>query len=572
LYDTERGVGKILKCDRTAVQSTSSNGLTSFNSNGFTLGTDVDGHGSNPSGEDLASWTFRKAPGFFDVVTYTGNGTAGRTVSHSLGSVPGMIIVKRTDSSNDWAVYHRSTFAYQFLKLNTTASAAISDQYWYDTNPTSSVFTVGAGAEVNASGGSYVAYIFAHDDASFGTDEDESIIKCGSYTGTGSSNNTVNLGFEPQWVMIKGSDNVSSPWWMFDNMRGVPTGGADAYLRADDSAAESDFELITFNSTGFSIEGTGSTFNNSGSTYIYMAIRRPNKPPEAATEVFAIDTGSGSSIPNWDSGFPVDASWTKSVTAAGDPGFFTSRLIGSRGGYTHYANAEHADSGVEWDSNVGWGKNYGSGYISFMFKRAPGFFDVVAYTGTGSAQNVTHNLDAVPELIIVKARDVVDHWQVYSSVTDETDFLMLNQTDATSDQASKWNDTAPTSSVFTVNTDTGVNQSTKAYVAYLFATLPGISKVGTYTGTGSANNIDCGFTAGARFVLIKRTDASGDWFVFDTARGIVSGNDFFLKLNSTSAQAGGDDYIDPYAAGFTINGTYSGLNASGGTYIFLAIA
>ena len=199
----------------------------------------------------------------------------------------------------------------------------------------------------------------------------------------------------------------------------------------------------------------------------------------------------------------------------------------------------------------------------------------MTYTGTGSAQNVTHNLDAVPELIIVKGRDVSDHWQVYSSVTDETDFLMLNQTDDTDDQSSKWNDTAPTSSVFTVNTDTGVNQSTKTYVAYLFATLSGISKVGSYSGTGNAINVDCGFTAGARFVLIKRTDSTGDWYVWDSTRGIVgpNSNDPYIELNTTDAEVTNTDYLDPLGAGFTVTSSApAALNTSGGTYLFLAIA
>jgi hypothetical protein len=105
----------------------------------------------------------------------------------------------------------------------------------------------------------------------------------------------------------------------------------------------------------------------------------------------------------------------------------------------------------------------------------------------------------------------------------------------------------------------------------LFATLPGISKVGSYSGTGSALNIDCGFTNGARFVLIKRTDSTGNWYAFDTARGIVSGNDFAYAFNTAASQISGD-YIDPLAAGFTINGSYAQWNQSGGSYIFLAIA
>jgi hypothetical protein len=118
-----------------------------------------------------------------------------------------------------------------------------------------------------------------------------------------------------------------------------------------------------------------------------------------------------------------------------------------------------------------------------------------------------------------------------------------------------------------------VNQSGYNYVAYLFATVAGVSKVGSYTGTAATLQIDCGFTGGARFVLIKRTDSTGDWYVYDTARGIVSGNDSYLLLNSTAAEVTNTDYVDTYSAGFELSSTApAGLNANGGTYIFLAIA
>ena len=111
------------------------------------------------------------------------------------------------------------------------------------------------------------------------------------------------------------------------------------------------------------------------------------------------------------------------------------------------------------------------------------------------------------------------------------------------------------------------------YIAYLFATVPGISKVGSYTGTSATVNVDCGFSAGARFILIKRSDSTGDWYVYDTARGIISGNDPYILLNTTAAQVTNTDYIDPLASGFTVTSSAPvGLNADGGTYIFLAIA
>jgi hypothetical protein len=119
-----------------------------------------------------------------------------------------------------------------------------------------------------------------------------------------------------------------------------------------------------------------------------------------------------------------------------------------------------------------------------------------------------------------------------------------------------------------------INGSGQTYiVSYLFATLAGVSKVGSYTGTGTTLSIDCGFTAGARFVLIKRTDSTGDWYVWDTTRGIIAGNDPYLMLNSTAAEVTNTDYIDPLSSGFQISSTApAAINASGGSFIFLAIA
>jgi hypothetical protein len=136
------------------------------------------------------------------------------------------------------------------------------------------------------------------------------------------------------------------------------------------------------------------------------------------------------------------------------------------------------------------------------------------------------------------------------------------------------NDTAPTATEFTVGASGwGTNDAAATYIAYLFATVAGVSKVGSYTGTGSNVDVDCGFSAGARFILIKRTDSTGDWYVYDSERGIVAGDDPYLLLNSTAAEVTSTDYIDPLSSGFTVTSSApAGLNASGGTYIFLSIA
>jgi hypothetical protein len=231
------------------------------------------------------------------------------------------------------------------------------------------------------------------------------------------------------------------------------------------------------------------------------------------------------------------------------------------------------------NGTVRWENTSGTDYVSWMFKRAPGFFDVVAYTGNSVAgRTVAHNLGVAPEMMIVKNRNAGVNWIVYHKDLDSTSpqdkYLILNEISATQDTALiPWNDTAPTSSVFTVSSYAGVNESPSTYIAYLFATLAGVSKVGSYTGTAADLNVDCGFSAGARFILIKRSDSTGDWYVWDSARGIVAGDDPYLLLNSTAAEVTNTDYIDPLSSGFTVTSNASGtVNVSGGTYIFLAIA
>jgi hypothetical protein len=223
----------------------------------------------------------------------------------------------------------------------------------------------------------------------------------------------------------------------------------------------------------------------------------------------------------------------------------------------------------------------GDVYALTLFKRAPGFFDTVTYIGNNtSGRQITHNLGVAPEMMIVKTRDgTADNWQVYHSALGATKFVELNRNNIAATSSSRWNDTAPTSTVFTVGNDTGVNNTSSTnYFAYLFATLPGISKVGSYTGNAGYDvNVDCGFTNGARYILIKNSDGQDDpadsWYVFNTVRGIGSGNDPYTWINKSNAETTGTDYIDPLSTGFTVTSSApAGLNQNGDTYIFLAIA
>jgi hypothetical protein len=569
IFDTERGAPNALLTNTTDQNiSFYTDSLTSFNSDGFTLGADTTSLlVNNGSNRDYCSWTFRKAKKFFDVVTYTGNSTAGRTVSHNLGSTPAVIIVKKTSSSSssNWYVYHSSLGSSAHILLNTTAAADAASSGWNNTNPTSTEFTLGNNANVNASGESFVAYLFASDAGGFG--DDENIIKCGSYTGDGGAGTTeVNLGFEPQWILVKATSAADS-WFIIDNMRGWATESNtsnDAVLLPNTSGAESTGGYLDITATGFKTT-LFSNVNVSGRTYAYVAIRRPMKTPESGTEVFAVDTGTGTgSLPQYISNFPVDMAIITSIDAV-ESNYNTARLTGAAYLATESTAAISAtNANFSLDFNNGWFEAGGTNRVSWMFKRATGFFDVVATTGASGVLTLNHNLGVPPEFLISKRRNGTSHWYADQVVN----YLRLN-TDGGNLGTPVFNNFTAT----TFNADAGTFSSGETYITYLFATLAGVSKVGSYTGTGSNVDVDCGFSAGARFILIKRSDSTGDWYVYDSERGIVAGNDPYLLLNTTAAEVTNTDYIDPLSSGFTVTSTApAGLNASGGTYIFLAIA
>ena len=533
LMDSERGktgtyFDEFASDSTYGSQTTRPWGITSFNSNGFSLGGD--NNQFNSSSYKYCSWTFRKTPGFFDIIQWTGNSTAGRTISHNLGSAPGAIFVKRTDGVGNWSVFHRKMNGngdgYMHLN-NENAAQSTGELLWGDGStfiaPTSTTITLGSDSFVNYSGYEYIAYIFAHDEAIFGENADQSVIKCGSYNANNSSSgNTIDVGFEPQWVLIKSSaiGGTGYGWTLHDNMR-------DRTLFADSTNQDTSSRQIDFTPTGFHCIGKDSNINDGFGEYIYIAIRRPNKPPTAATDVFDIDTFTGSgSAEVISTTFTVDASLTAWRNRNFVPTFIDRLRGGSKelftaGSQVEYTNPNPAELDFQTGLQLmGYSGDAGYNLVSYSFKRAPGFFDVVTYSGTGSARTQSHNLAATPELIIVRTRSHSANWYAYVEALGNQAYLVPNKSEGASTGMPIWNSTSPTSSVFSLyGSGYNVNESGKTYVAYLFATLDGISKVGSYSGTGSNIDVDCGFAAGARFVLIKRTDGpavsgNGDWYVF----------------------------------------------------------
>lgn len=582
LEDTVRGATKYLISNTTNAEQTNANAITAFNSTGFSLGSYAD---VNSNAGSFVSWTFRKQPKFFDVVTYTGNGTQGRSVSHNLGSAPGFMIVKRTDGVDNWRTYHRSLGGTKFMSLDTTAAAGTANTLWNDADPTSTVFYLGNDSSVNGNGMSYVAYLFAHDAGGFGTSGSDNVISCGSFTAS-SGAATVTLGYEPQWIMFKRTDSsTGGNWYMVDTMRGWSF-SAVAELSANTSNAEDPNAFVANpTATGFSF-GTG-TLTASG-TYIYITIRRgPMAVPTSATTVFSpfVRTGTGATAVITTPNFVVDSTWIQQRTSGWQASKFFDRLRGATNlVYSNTTSAEVSDATTltSFASNVGFtlgddSNNYsvnrsGEPYINYALGRAPGFFDEVCYTGNQTSTPKTHNLGVAPELMIVKSRSAANDWAVYSSALGATQYLRLNNTSAAGTTVVYWNNTAPTSTGFTCSIYADYTNTTgQNYVAYLFATCAGVSKVGSYTGTGATQTIACGFAAGARFVLIKRTDTTGDWYYWDSVRGMVVGTDPSLLFNTNAAEVNANS-VYTTTTGFQIVSTAAGINASGGTYIFLAIA
>jgi hypothetical protein len=593
LFDTERGATKYLVSNLNNGEYTATNSLTSFNTDGFSLSDQASVNTAISTINDFASWTFRKAPKFFDVVTWTGDGTTGRQISHNLDHTVGMMILKSTDRSGYWGVYHRSTDSTapeDYVLILGSTSGKIDEQFFInDTAPTSTHFTVGStaasGGDFNTNGATYVAYLFAHNDGDgdFGPTGDQDIIKCGSYSGDNSGNGFVDLGWEPQWILIKRS-NSSGSWYVVDNMRGWTADGTMTYLFPNDSSKEfpTSTNVIAPTATGFSL-GTSSSgaFNTSGGTYIYMAIRRgPMAVPEIGSKVFWMSNLDGAEPTYNSNNFPVDMAIHRHIGAGadwhlvdrqravreGDERYLepnTSQIDGTNGAYIN----------GEMDYMNGWasaGNN--TSYQSWMWRRAPSYFDIVAWKGTSSStQTLNHNLGVVPEMIWFKNRDDTDGWFVYHTETGNAKSLVLNSATSEIAQTTYLNSTTPTDTTFTVGNVLNWSSSFK-YIAYLFASTPGVSKVGSFTGNGTSQTIDCGFSSGARFVLIKGLTTGSHWELWDTKRGISAGVDSHLNLNNANPQAY-DDSLDPHNSGFIVNQvSTTNVNVSSQTYIFYAIA
>jgi len=803
VFDTERGAGKaIFTNEGLAEQAVDTSRLSAFNSNGFTIGAAGD---TNLLNTPTASWTFRKAPGFFDIVTYTGN-DANRAIPHSLGCVPGLILIKGLSAGHHWQVYHRTVGNTKVLKLNDNDLESTTGTAWNNTSPTATHINLGTEGGLNSPNQQYVAYIFAggsattqysvktnagnanylsvptHSDLDldgdftvefwhkrnlypattgtthlfaygnaatnagmewyyngsnvqkiyinateyefpngtqvppdtwahyaisregtntrvfvngelmttytshsstitgaivtgtqwggtvsaadsgywsnlrvvkgtalytatftppqsaltnitntkllcwnsstttgatvspvtivqhgtvtstrsipslsdpegfkFGEKGDQNLIACGGYIGnsSGTWGPTIDLGWEPQWVLIKritgGNPGSTSYWMLFDSMRGIVNGGNDCVLNPNTSDGDScGNDWIKVTSRGFKVDKSDQHVNEGGNEYIYVAIRRPDgyvgKPPEAGTDVFAMDgTANGSNVfPQFTSGFPVDYSLTRNITVGGtwNAWHTGARLLQGMYQLSATGNAWASGTNFQYDYNDGIFTSNWTSFMSWMWKRHAGF-DVVTYDGDGvNGRQISHSLNKIPEMIWIKRRDSSGTWVAYhhglNGGTNPWEYsIQLSEAHAESDTDWSLNDTAPTSTNITLGNDNWVNGSSATYITMLFASVEGISKCGYYDGSNSAQTITVGFQP--RFVIIKKSNAAGEWVVLDTTRGWAAGNDNYLQLDSTDAQAS-SDMGAPTSTGFTVNAGVGAINDGGKKYIYYAHA
>jgi len=558
ITDTVRGVNSQLMANRNYAQTTETDHVTHFLDYGFTLGAD---DRVNRSGTNSLAFTFQKKSKFFDIQTWTGNGTAGRTISHNLGQSPSMVWVKRLDQSASWMVWHKSlsdTTTYA-LYLDTDNANHSNTNYWNSTAPTSTTLTVGSHYNINASGGSYVAYFF-------GDYEDEnSFISSGTYTGQGMSYIDVNVGFEPQWILLKRWDGNSN-WYVFNHKTGLVneepyTSDHDApvYLNHDYGWSEQAWG-VSVKADGFRVQGNN--IAASGHYYIYTAIRRPFMgTPTDYREVFSYtNQGSNSTVPAFgrgsrnptDFGFYCPRSngelkFGARILQKNELTLRNNQAMDSPNNYHPKNNSMFnlpQDPGQTLNgianhrSDYGWWNTYYSNVDAWNWTRWRGICDIQTYRTTGSNITLKHNLGAVPEFMGVKGlyggnQGYTADWRWYhkdmvaGSTNPQYYLTTLTNAAATNSGYSSdpvWQNTTPTDENVYIGTDGQVNNTADQACVWIgFASYEDRVDIGYYTGNGSHTNnsrtIQTNLNANGyiRMVLVKPVSQVGGWYWTDYA-------------------------------------------------------
>ena len=336
-------------------------------------------------------------------------------------------------------------------------------------------------------------------------------------------------------------------------------------------------------------------------------------PIDKPTDFFnsVLYTGNGSSPRSITGvGFQPDFNWTKSRSASGSH-VLANSVSGANKQLVSNNNSAEATNGaygyLSAFGSDGWTMTTGSSdfsrmntnsttYVSWNWLAGTSFtndasatgigtidsagsrntdagFSIISYTGTGSAATVAHGLGSTPKMIIVKNRSSSQHWQVYHISTGNTKSSQLSGGGGADTASTYWNNTSPTSTVFSIGTGTPTNGNGNAIIAYCFVEKQGYSKFSSYVGNGSASSgpfVYTGFKPA--FVMIKRTDSTSSWEMYDAKREGFNPQVHALYANGSNAEDNTDDLLDLLSNGFKLYHDGGGLNASGSSYIFMAFA
>ena len=516
------------------------------------------------------------------------------TIPHGLSQAPELVILKGVDAAEDWLIYHSAVGTGKYLSFSrnngTDAPTTRADSF----------SSVTATSVTNSWTGSNVKWIMYSFHSVTGYQ------KIGSYTGDGNNDRAVTTGFKPDFVMIKstvGSDN----WRLYDTRRGIEDGG---YLEPNRSDADdtSNAPNLTITSTGFTITSGGVTAGNNanGNLYIYWAMAQNVASNTTLANSFKAVTYTGNSASDASGttqaitglGFKPDLVWIKRRDGAenhylqdsvrgiknqvysnlSNAEYFESTAMSSfdsdgftLGGYNGINNNGETYVGWCWKAGNTWQSNIDGTIPSTVNVNTANGFSIVKYTATGSTATVGHGLSSAPDLIIGKTTNQAYDWLVYHTSLGNANAVSL-QSNAASASNSFMNSTSPTSSVFTAGAGNNWNYADgNEIIAYCFHSVAGYSKFGTYSGSGSDGNaVSLGFQPD--FVMIKRTNDTGGWLMFDSARNTSNPRNNRLEADSNAGATTGSatKFLDFNSTDFEANGSDTEVNASGSTYIYMA--
>ena len=436
-----------------------------------------------------------------------------------------------------------------------------------------------------------------------------------TYSGNGSNPRTLTgVGFQPDWVWLKNRTGANGHT-LADVIR-----GANKTLGSDGNYAEitdkNDGHLDDFTSDGFTV-GAGSTgdarVNDGSKTYVaWNWLAAGTAPSKTYTVKVVSDSGNkyrfddfGTSAVTLEiseggtyrfdqsdssnSGHPLRFSTTSDGTHGGGSeyttGVTTNGTPGSSGAYTEITVAASAPtlyyycsvhSGMGGQANTPTTNSFSNFDGSIQSNISPNTtagFSIVKYTGTGANATIGHGLGKKPEMIIVKAYEGTQQWAVQHGSLGATKGIRINTDAAAYTSSTRWNDTEPTSSVFSVGNEAEVNTSGEDHIAYCFTSIKGYSKFGSYTGNGNADGtfVYTGFRPA--FIIAKRTDATDNWVMYDNKRSGYNPQNDRLYPNLSAAEEGTTDKMfDMLSNGFKARANWTTINASGGTYIYMAFA